>query len=335
MRVVVFGASGNVGTSVVRALRSDRRVDEIIGVQRRAPAPGTLDIEWAAADIGRDDLVPLVEHADAVVHLAWAVQPQRDRLRLHETNVIGSARIFEAVGRAEVPALVYASSLGAYSSAPLGAVVDESHPTDGIPTSTYSLQKAYVERLLDRFEAAHGLVRTVRLRPALCLKGEAAEEVRGLFGGPAGRFLPAAARRLRHVRLMPDVDGLAVQVVHTDDVADAYRRAVTGSVKGAFNVAAHPILDAEVLSRTTGAWRVPVPARLVRSAMRVAYDLHLQPSEPGWFDMAAQGPLMSTERAERSLGWQATRSSLDTLRELIDGIAARSDLATPPLSGPG
>ena len=35
MRVVVIGATGNVGTAVLRALRDEEAVDEIVGVARR------------------------------------------------------------------------------------------------------------------------------------------------------------------------------------------------------------------------------------------------------------------------------------------------------------
>ena len=45
--------------------------------------------------------------------------------------------------------------------------MDESWPTEGIPTSFYAVHKAAVERSLDSFEREHPDVRVVRLRPAL------------------------------------------------------------------------------------------------------------------------------------------------------------------------
>ena len=54
---------------------------------------------------------------------------------MERTNVEGSRRVFAAVAAAEVPALVYASSVGAYSAGPKDKRVDESWPVDGIPTS--------------------------------------------------------------------------------------------------------------------------------------------------------------------------------------------------------
>jgi UDP-glucose 4-epimerase len=74
--------------------------------------------EWAQADIATDDLVPLLRGADAVIHLAWLIQPSRDDARLRAVNVEGSKRLFRAVADARVPALVYPSSVGAYSPGP-------------------------------------------------------------------------------------------------------------------------------------------------------------------------------------------------------------------------
>src|SRR3954451_22562879 len=110
MRIIVTGATGNVGTSVVRALAVDPEVDTILGLARRLPSGEYAKTEFAAADVAQDDLVPLFRGADAVVHLAWLIQPSRDEATTARVNVDGSRRVFDAVARAGVPSLVYASS---------------------------------------------------------------------------------------------------------------------------------------------------------------------------------------------------------------------------------
>ena len=50
---------------------------------------------------------------------------------------------------------------------------------------------------------------------------------------------------------------------------------------------------------------VTVSSRLVRGAAAATFAMRLQPAEPGWVDMALGVPLMSTERAQRELGWTA------------------------------
>src|SRR5918999_5204155 len=184
MRVVVVGASGNVGTSVLRSLADEPAVDSVLGLARRIPTAEFPKTEWRQADIARAPLRPHFQGADVVVHLAWPIQPGRDKQRLHEVNVDGSARVFRAAASAGVPALVYASSIGAYAPGPKDRGVDESWPTTGIQSSFYSRDKAEVERLLDRFEDENPRVRTVRLRPGLVFKRDAASGIRRLFAGP-------------------------------------------------------------------------------------------------------------------------------------------------------
>ncbi len=328
MRVVVVGATGNVGTSLLTALASETQVDQIVGVARRTPQVELPKTEWVAADIVDADLVGLFRGADAVVHLAWLIQPGRDHARLKSVNVDGSSRVFAAAAEAGVSSLLYASSVGAYSPGPKDRRVDETWPTNGIPTSFYARHKAEVERLLDRFEREQPRIRVIRLRPGLVFKREAATGIRRLFAGP---FLPSVLVAPSRIRLVPDLPRLRFQAVHSLDVGEAYRRALVGDARGAFNIAAEPVLDPARLGEVLGARRVRVSPRVARAAASLAFKLRLQPSEPGWLDMGLAVPLMDMSRARSELGWQPTRGADDALRELLAGMADGAGAPTPPL----
>jgi UDP-glucose 4-epimerase len=337
MRVVVVGATGNVGTSVLRSLADEPQVDEIVGIARRLPAMAWPKTRWVQADVVKDDLAGHFRGADAVVHLAWAIQPSRDMEELRAVNVDGSRRVFEAAGEAGVGVLVYASSIGAYSPGPKDdAGVDESHPTEGIESSFYSRHKAEVERLLDEFEARFPGVRSVRLRPGLIFKREAASEIRRYFIGP---LLPGALMRPKLIPIVPDIEGLRFQAVHSYDVGEAYRLALVRDVRGAFNVAADPVLDPDQLADLLEARKVPVPPGAVRAAAEASWKAHAQPTPPGWVDMALNVPVMNTTRARTELGWEPRHSSREALMDLLHGLRDGDGADTPPLapetSGPG
>lgn len=337
MRVVVLGATGNVGTSVLRALAGEPAVDRVVGVARRLPGLDLEKTEWVAADIATTDLEPLLRGADAVVHLAWLIQPSRDQGTLRATNVEGSLRVFRAAAAAGVTRLVYASSVGAYSPGPKDRRVDESWPTGGIASSYYARHKAEVERLLDTFEREHPEMRIVRLRPGLIFKYRAASEIRRLFAGP---FLPGALARPSLIPVVPDIPRLRFQAVHSHDAGDAYRLAVVNDdARGAYNVAAEPVLDPAELGRLLGARPVPVPALAVRAGAALSWRLRLQPSAEGWVDMALAVPLMDTGRARTELGWEPRHSAGEALLELMRGLRDGAGLGTPPLepggAGPG
>jgi UDP-glucose 4-epimerase len=336
MRVVVVGATGNVGTSLLESLEPETRVDEIVAVARRAPGRTFARTTFSPADIASADLVEVFRGADAVVHLAWLIQPGRTEAITHRVNVAGSERLFRAAVEAKVPALVYASSVGAYSPGPKDRLVDESWPTEGIRSSFYSRHKVAVERQLDRLEREQPAMRVVRMRPGLIFKADAATEIRRLFAGP---LLPRALLRPGLIPFVPDVDRLRFQAVHSLDVGDAYRRAVLSDARGAFNLAADPPIGPPELAQVLRARPLKLPRGVLRGAAAATFTARLQPSEPGWVDMALGVPLLDSGRARRELDWEPTRTGTEALSELIDAMRKGGDYATPPLaratSGPG
>ncbi|SED45098.1 Nucleoside-diphosphate-sugar epimerase [Amycolatopsis tolypomycina] len=323
MRIVVTGATGNIGTGVVRALRADPQVETIVGLARR-PAEGVVP-----ADVERDDLVPLFRGADAVVHLAWLFQPTRRPERTWRANVLGSLRVFEAVAAAGVPKLVHTSSIGAYSPREDDEPVGEDWPTHGWPGAAYTREKSYLERYLDAFEARHPKLDVVRLRPGFVFQRSAATAQRRLFAGP---FLPGSLVRPGLIPVVPDVRGLRVQVVHTDDLADAVRRVVTRPVRGPFNIATGPVVDPRFVADLLGARTIPVPAGVVRAAVDAAWRLHAVPASPGLFDAVMRLPVLDTSRAESVLDWQPRHDAAFALKEFLAGLRAGAGADTAPLA---
>ncbi|WP_411103148.1 NAD-dependent epimerase/dehydratase family protein [Streptomyces sp. cmx-4-9] len=335
MKVVVTGATGNTGTSVMRVLAEGPAVTDVLGAARRLPRHPLPGVRWTAADIdpGGTDLDELVAGADAVVHLAWKFQPTHDPVETWRTNVLGSIRVFEACARAQVPALVHASSVGAYSPAPGdGRPVDESWPTHGWPGAAYTREKAYLERYLDAFERAHPDLRVVRMRPGFLFKRAAASEQRRIFAGP---LLPWRLIRPGLVPALPAVTGLRFQALHTDDAAAAYRAAVLRPVSGPFNLVADPVLDTAAVARLLHARTVPLPAGAARAALAAAWRMHLAPAAPGLLDAVLRLPLLDAGRARAELGWAPARTATEAIEEFLQGLRAGAGLDTPPLAAAG
>lgn len=330
MRIVVTGATGNVGTRVVAALAGDPAVDSVLGLARRDPGAVPAGVEFARADVACDPLEARLRGADVVIHLAWLIQPGRDERVTAAVNVAGSRRVFDAAVRAGVPAIVHASSVGTYAPGPKDREVDESWPSTGIVSSFYSRHKAAVERQLDALEREHPEVRLVRLRPGLIFQRAAATEIRRLFIGP---LLPGALVRPGAIPFVPDHPRLRFQAVHSDDVADAYRRAaLDDDARGPFNLAAEPTLDGPRIAQLLDARTVPVRGGVLRAAAAAAFALRLTPVEPGWLDLALGVPLMSSRRAHEVLGWSPAISATDALTELLGGLRTGADGPTPPLA---
>ena len=319
MRVVVTGATGNVGSALVPALAARPEVDEIVGVARRPPSSPAAKVRWVAADITRDELGPHFRGAAAVVHLVWIIQPSRDPERQRRVNIGGLERVLHATRTAGVGRLVHISSVGAYSPAPRDHPIDESWPTDGMAMLAYSWQKAYAERRLENFAAEHAACRAVRIRPSLVMQRSAGREVTRYF---LGRLVPARLIPPDAMLTLLDRGPIALQTVHATDLAEAIVLAACSDITGALNVAGPGLVGVDR----------PLIQRGAALLAGVTYATHLQPTGPGWVQAAARLPLMDTGRLERELGWRPRWSGRDALRDLLVGIHEQRTAPTPALS---
>jgi nucleoside-diphosphate-sugar epimerase len=340
LKVAVTGASGNLGTALLRRLTAPGSgVAEVRGLARRqTPSTAPYDgVRWYLADLGETrsehELTRLLDGVDAVVHLAWAIQPGRQPERLHRVNVDGTRRLARAAAAAGVAHFVHTSSLGAYAAGAGDRQVAEDWPVTGIPSSQYSRDKSQAELVVrELLGAREGTTLTV-VRPTLVLQPEASSEIGRYFLGPllfgAVRLVPGSVAQLLPLPL----PSLSVQFVHADDVADAIVRMLDRRAPGPFNLAAEPTFDADGVARALGTVRVPVPAVAVRTALSAAFHAHLVPTEPGWLDLGLQAPALDTARARKLLDWTPAHAGDDVLRQFVAALG-RGEGAPGPLLQP-
>jgi nucleoside-diphosphate-sugar epimerase len=341
MRVLVTGATGNVGTALLRRLA--REDVEVAGLARRVPPPGSpaaRGVRWHAVDLTSANAPGLLREAlrdvDAVVHAAWLIQPAHDQELLARANVAGTAAVVAAAAEVGVGQVAVLSSVGTYAPGPTTAdgtkiPVTEDHPVTGLPTSWYSRQKAAVEASLDEVEREHPDLVITRIRPALVVQADAGPAISRYFIGP---FVPlrAALRAARALPFLPLPRQIQVPVVHADDLADAIWRALQHRLRGGLNVSAEPPLGPDELARAFGAGRaVPLPLPVLRALAAATFRARLQPTDQGWVDIGAFTPLQDTTRARTELGWAPQVSAQAALADLLAGMAAGRGGPTPPL----
>jgi nucleoside-diphosphate-sugar epimerase len=328
MKVVVVGATGNVGTSVVEALAGDPAVTEIVGVARRTPSSWQpAKTRFEAADVRSSQVAQHLEGADAVVLLSWAFQPTHRPLVTWDVNVLGSMNVLQSAADVGVTTIIYASSLAAYSPGP-GQHVDESWPTHSVPTAAYGREKAYLERYLDAYELRHPGIRIVRMRTSFIFKRSSASEQRRIFAGP---LVPRALLRPGRLPVVPFPAGLRFQAMHGDDAGEAYRLALLSDARGAYNVAADPIIDREEFGKLLEARAIQVPKQAVAAAMAGAWRMRLIPADESLLKMFVSLPTLDSSRIRSELGWQPVHSGVDALTEVMQAMADGAGGPTPPL----
>src|SRR3954454_13127562 len=342
LTVAITGATGNVGTALLRRLSAlPNGVNEIRGLARRQPpdvAP-YRDVRRHLADLGEATseqvLARFLDGADAVVHLAWALQPGRHPEQLRRVIVDGTRRVMRAATAAGVAHVVHMSSIGAYAPGAVGHRVSEDWPTTGIPSSPYSRDKSQAERVVREVTARHPGTTVTVVRPTLVLQPEAAGEMGRYFLGPllfgAARLLPSQVAR----RLPLPLPRLAVSFVHADDVADALVRILDRRASGPFNLAAEPLMDADALARALGTVRVPVPSLALRTAAQAAFTARLIPTEPGWVDIATRVPALDTTRARKVLDWAPTYRGDEVLQQFVAALGKGQGAPGPLLHPAG
>ncbi|WP_084486801.1 NAD-dependent epimerase/dehydratase family protein [Nocardia sienata] len=333
MKIVVTGASGNLGTALLRRAAEDGQ--ELVGIARRRPPRGREPYDrarWVECDIGEPAsaafLAKVFAGAGVVVHLAWAVHPHRTDPPLSRTNADGTTNVLRAVADAGVRHVVCASSVAAYTPAARWSRVDEQYPCGGLSGSAYSSGKAELEAQLDAFEHRQPAIRVARIRPCAVVQADAAAELGDwLFG----RWLPRAVLG-RPGLPVPLWNGLRLQFVHAEDVAAAVGSIIEQRATGAFNLAADPVLTASDLAAAFGGFHVPVPHRALTIGAGVSWRLGLQPLHPAWLRLADRASLVDAGRAARELGWTPRYDASAACAELAAALRAHRSGPSAPLA---
>jgi UDP-glucose 4-epimerase len=331
MRTVIIGASGNVGTALLKNLSKQADPGDVVGVCRRPPpARPPYDIaSWHAIDVAGNDaarrLAAVLHPDDALVNLAWGFQPTRNVRQLERVGVGGLRAVIDAVGRVGVRHLLHMSSVGTYRAAP-GVQVSESWPTDGVPTSAYSRHKAAAERLLDGVESQGDGPVVTRFRPGIIVQREAGSALLR-YGVPG--YVPAVLVRLLPV--LPLDRRLTIPLVHADDVAAAVLSAIERKAGGAFNLAGEPAVTRDDIAAALHAHPIHVPESAIRAVVGGTFAARVQRIDAGWIDLAFAAPLLDTARARTELAWVPRVDTRAALAEVVDGMVAAASTSSPVL----
>jgi dihydroflavonol-4-reductase len=147
MTVVVTGASGHIGTNLVRALIQDGRPTRSLVHLHHRSIDG-LDTEVAPGNICNPaSLTNAFRGAEVVYHLAACISlSMKGWSQLVDINVNGTRNVVEACLENGVKRLVHFSSIHALHQEPLDVPIDETRPLSSSPDyPPYDRSKALAE----------------------------------------------------------------------------------------------------------------------------------------------------------------------------------------------
>jgi nucleoside-diphosphate-sugar epimerase len=325
LTVTVTGPTGDLGIALVDALERSRQVKKIVGMARRPFDPasqGWKKTEYREGDVqDRKSVAEAVKGADVVVHLAFAILESSDRTR--GVNIDGSRNVFEEAVAAGAERICYASSVAAYGFHDDNPNwLHEDVPPRGSDAHFYSAQKAEVEGVLGQ-----ALVKATRtsawvFRPCIVAGPKAQTMIEEIPYVRLSQAMPDPVRRLLSGMpvlkpVIPD-PGMPFQLVHEDDVAQAFVQGVHGKGEpGPYNLAGNGTLTISDLADELGWYSIPIPELAVDATAEVVARLPAKPPVFSWIESVRKPVLMKTDRAKKKLGWKPKYTSKATLKELV------------------
>ncbi|MCQ4295472.1 NAD-dependent epimerase/dehydratase family protein [Pseudomonas stutzeri] len=160
--ILVTGGAGFIGSNLVDALLARGyavRVLDNLSTGKRENLPQSTDVELIVGDVADAECVRLaMQGCRAVVHLAAVASVQAsvdDPFGTHQSNLIGTLNLCEAMREAGVKRVLFASSAAVYGNNGEGQSIDEDTPK--APLTPYAADKLASEHYLDFYRRQHGL----------------------------------------------------------------------------------------------------------------------------------------------------------------------------------
>lgn len=309
MKVAVTGCAGYIGQRLLGLLEDDPEVESVLGIDIRSPGNQWSKLTLRTMDIRRPELGRVLANAevDALVHLAFIVDPIHDELEMHDVNVRGTMNVCDAAATAKVQQLVIASSATAFGAFPDNPPrLKESDPTRPHPTFAYPAHKHALEVVGRAFAKRNPDVAVAFVRPCI------------VYGPHVDNYL---SRFLLDLPIVIDVDGAnaELQFVHEDDVARVFYQVLKSGESGNFHAVGQGVVSVSEVGELTGKPVVALPGWLVRPIIGLLWHLRapLIEGPPGMLDFLRYPWLLDDRETRRKLGLSAPRTSRAVLKELI------------------
>ena len=308
-RIVVTGASGYIGAGLVRALAGADGVEMVLAtdiVPPRSPLPANA--VFVHQDVSQPFKGLFTGHGiDTVVHLAYIMQPDRDREAARRVNVGGTANLLEACAGSDVNRLVYLSSTSVYGAhADNPALLTESSQTRPVPGFQYSVDKVLAEGLIQEFAESNACTKTLILR---CCP---------VVGPRADNFVARAF--LKPVLVAVRGADPPMQLIHEDDLVSCLVPCTLNTATGIFNVAGSGTIRWSEMAAALGRRLVTLPAALLYPAVQAAWTLRLQSDSPArGLDFIRYPWNASTVKIENELDFRPVYSSPQAWEAYAEG----------------
>jgi UDP-glucose 4-epimerase len=303
VRYLITGGSGYIGTRLVERLVEREDTEAVVICDVRPPRVFRPKVEYVELDVrdaARVRETVAGARPDALVHLAFILNPMHDEAAMYDIDVGGTHNVLEAASAAGVGQLLVTSSATAYGAFPDNPVpITEDHPVRGVADFEYARDKAEADRLCQLWALRHPDRTMTIVRPCI------------VFGPNVDNYL---LRLWTNQPFRADFGGPdpGIQFVHEDDVVEAIVALLDGRHDGAFNVAGDGTMAGSECAELIGLRSRRVPERVARRLTGLMWRLKRSEAPPGSIAFAIHPWIVSNEKLKREAGWQPRHSSRET-----------------------
>ena len=320
MRYVITGGSGYIGSRLVDLISRREETERIVICDVAPPREYRPKTQFERVDVRDRDTVRSVldrSRPDALVHLAFILNPSHDEHFMYDVDVNGTHNVLEAAGEAGTQQVLVTSSAAAYGAFPDNPVpLTEDDPVRGVASFSYARDKTESDRICQLWGAKYpDRVMTI-VRPCI------------VFGPNVDNYL---VRLWTNLPFTSDVGNLEnpIQFVHEDDVVEAITRLLMGRHPGAFNVAPDGLMTLRECAELIGSPIRRMPLRAYRGLARAAWRLRASEAPAGQVEFGLYPWIVSNEKLKRTLDWTPHHTSRETFE-----ITMRAHGKLPPAEPP-
>jgi UDP-glucose 4-epimerase len=324
MRYVITGGSGYIGGQLTELLVARDETERVVNLDVRAPAVPWPKTEYVQGDVrDRTRVRELLEQEgpDALVHLAFLLNPIRDEALMYDIDVNGTWAVLQAASDAGIDHVLVTSSASAYGAWPDNPIpIAEDHPVRGQPDFSYALHKAEADRVCQLWAADHPDRVITIVRPTI------------VFGPNVDNYI---SRSWEKMAFMPIMDGVEaeLQLVHEDDVVSAITSLLDSKSGGAFNVAADGKMTWRGSAELVGLRIREMSFRTVYRMYSWSWKLHVPnvESPAGNLHFLRYPWLVSNEKLKATTGWEPTRDTRQVFEETMRAKGVwKAPVSVPP-----
>jgi UDP-glucose 4-epimerase len=307
VRYLITGGSGYIGGRLIDELSGRDETELIVDVDVKPPRRQWPKTEFVKGDV-RDGaaIKSLLERheIDAIVHLAFILNPIRDEAMMYDVDVNGTQAVLQAASEAGTKQVLVTSSATAYGAFPDNPKpIAEDWPVRGAPDFSYAKHKADSDRICQLWALENPDAVMTIVRPSI------------VFGPNVDNYI---VRAIQNNPFIPILDGVdeEFQLVHEDDVVTALFALLDGKHPGAFNLAGDGLLTWRRSAELIGKKTREVSLKNMKRFSGMLWRLHIPRTEapPGNLDFIRYPWVVSTEKLKSTAGWQPQYDTLETYK---------------------